>query len=101
MVANQASDAAAVRAATTRRVAELAKSWPGLAVLDEGTRLRVVVPDRYRFGHEAHFAEVTERFLGYLKDRATLPAWEKANMLAKYRVTTEGVELSRRYRLRR
>jgi hypothetical protein len=96
VVANQASDAAAVRAATTRRVAELAKTWPGLAVLDEGARLRVVIPERYRVGHEAHFAEVTERFLGYLKDRATLPAWEKANMLAKYRVTTEAVELSRR-----
>jgi hypothetical protein len=96
VVANQASDAAAVRAATTRRVAELAKTWPGLAVLDEGARLRVVIPERYRVGHEAHFAEVTERFLGYLKDRATLPAWEKANMLAKYRVTTEAVALSRR-----
>ncbi len=96
VVANQASDAAAVRAATTRRVAELAKTWPGLAVLDEGARLRVVIPERYRVGHEAHFAEVTERFLGYLKDRATLPAWEKANMLAKYSVTTEAVALSRR-----
>jgi hypothetical protein len=65
-------------------------------VSDEGERLRVVVPDRYRVGHEPHFAEVTERFLGYLEDPATLPAWEAANMLAKYRVTTEAVELSRR-----
>jgi len=86
----------AVRAATTRRVAELAKTWPGLAVLDEGARLRVVIPERYRVGHEAHFAEVTERFLAYLKDRTTLPAWERANMLAKYKVTTEAVALSRR-----
>jgi hypothetical protein len=46
-------------------------------------------------GHEPHFAEVTARFLGYLKDRASLPPWEKANMLAKYRVTTEAVEKSR------
>jgi hypothetical protein len=56
----------------------------------------VVIPDKYRVGHEPHFAEVTERFLGYLKDRKTLPAWERANMLAKYKVTTEAVELSRR-----
>ena len=56
----------------------------------------MVVPDRYRLGHEAHFAEVTERFLGYLRDPASLPAWEAANMLAKYRVTTEAVELGRR-----
>ena len=68
VVPNRPADAAAIRAALTRRVASLAQARPGLAVLDEGTRLRVVVPDRYRVGHEAHFAEVTERFLGYLKD---------------------------------
>ena len=52
-------------------------------------------PTRYRVGHEPHFAEVTARFLGYLKDPASLPKWEKANMLAKYWVTTQAVELSR------
>jgi Putative oxidoreductase C terminal domain len=96
VVPNRPADAAAIRVALTRRIASLAQARPGLAVLDEGTRLRVVVPDRYRVGHEAHFAEVTERFLGYLKDPASIPGWESANMLAKYRVTTEGVELSRR-----
>ena len=68
---------------------------PASTVEDEGARLRVVIPDRYRVGHEAHFAEVTGRFLGYLKDPASLPKWEKANMLAKYWVTTQAVELSR------
>jgi hypothetical protein len=96
VVPNREADAATLRAALARRIASLALIRPGLAVLDEGTRLRVVVPDRYRVGHEPHFTEVTERFLGYLKDPATLPAWEAANMLAKYRVTTEAVALSRR-----
>jgi predicted dehydrogenase len=96
VVPNRPQDAPTVRAALASRVAALAQTRPGLAVLDEGARLRVVVPDRYRVGHEAHFAEVTERFLGYLKDPASLPAWEAANMLAKYRVTTEAVALSRR-----
>jgi predicted dehydrogenase len=96
VVPNRPSDAPAIRAALARRVASLAQSRPGLAVLDEGARLRVLVPERYRVGHEPHFAEVTERFLGHLKDPATLPAWEEANMLAKYRLTTEAVELSRR-----
>jgi predicted dehydrogenase len=96
VIPGRASDAAKVRAALTRRVAALAAARPGLAVLDEGARLRVVVPGRYRVGHEPHFAEVTERFLGYLADPASLPAWEDANMLAKYRVTTQAVELSRR-----
>jgi predicted dehydrogenase len=85
----------ALRAALERKVAALASTRPGLAVADEGDRLRVVIPDRYRVGHEAHFAEVTGAFLGYLKNPTSLPAWEKANMLAKYFLTTRAVELSR------
>jgi len=93
---NQPQDAAKLKAALERRVGELAKARPGVSVADEGQRLRVVIPDRYRVGHEAHFAEVTERFLGYLKDPASMPKWETANMLAKYKLTTDAVELSRR-----
>jgi hypothetical protein len=48
----------------------------------------------YRVGHEAHFAEVTRQFFAYLKDPKTLPAWEKPNMLAKYYVSTKGVEMA-------
>jgi predicted dehydrogenase len=95
VVPNRSDDAAAVKAALQGRVAELAKSRPGLEVQEDGARLRVVIPDRYRVGHEAHFAQVTERFLGYLKDPSTLPKWEKANMLAKYWVATQAVEMSR------
>jgi hypothetical protein len=95
VVPNRPADAPAVKAAVEKRVAELAKARPGLTVEDEGARLRIGIPDRYRVGHEPHFAEVTERFLGYVKDPASLPKWEKANMLAKYWVTTQAVEMSR------
>jgi hypothetical protein len=91
----RSADAPAVRAALERRIGELAKARPGLTVEDDGARFRVGIPDRYRIGHEAHFAEVTGRFLGYLKDPASLPKWEEANMLAKYWVTTQAVEMSR------
>ncbi len=84
-----------VRAALEKRIASLQARYPSLAVAEEGGTLRVVIPDRYRTTHEAHFAEVTARFLGYLKDPKTVPPWEKANMLAKYYVTTKGTELSR------
>jgi hypothetical protein len=70
-------------------------------VASEGSALHVLVPDRYRTTHEAHFAEVTGRFLGYLGDPKTMPRWEKANMLAKYYVTTKGTELSRQARSNR
>ena len=69
---------------------------PGVAVEDLGAELRVTIPDRLRIGHEDHFAQVTQRFLRYARDRATLPAWERPNMLAKYYVTTEGTALARR-----
>ena len=33
---------------------------------------RVIIPDRYHNGHEAHFAQVTERFLEYYQN-GTMP----------------------------
>jgi hypothetical protein len=96
VVPNRAEDAAAVEAALGRRVAALATERPGLAVERAGAGFRVVVPDVYRVGHEAHFGEVTRYFLDYLRSPASLPRWETANMLAKYYVTTRAVELSRK-----
>ena len=58
-------------------------------------KIRLTIPDALRVGHEAHFAQVTANFLSYMKNRATLPTWERPNMLAKYYVTTKGTELSR------
>jgi predicted dehydrogenase len=84
-----------VLAALTAKIGALKKDYPGLAVEDRGAELRVMIPDALRVGHEAHFAQVTASFLKYLRDRRTLPAWERPNMLAKYYVTTKGTELSR------
>lgn len=60
-----------------------------------GEEAHIVIPEKYRVGHEAHFAEVTRAFLGYLQAPQSLPAWEKSNMLVKYYISTKGVELSR------
>ena len=54
-----------------------------------------MIPDRYRVGHEAHFAQVTNQFFQYLKSPQSMPAWEKPNMLVKYFISTKGVEMSR------
>ena len=84
-----------VLAAVRARIAALQKEFPGLAVSERGADIHIAIPERYRVGHEAHFAEVTAAFLRFLQDRTTLPAWERPNMLAKYYVTTKGTELSR------
>jgi hypothetical protein len=76
-------------------VLALQASWPGLEVKDLGSELKLQVPEQYRIGHEAHFALLVDAFLKYVKSPASLPAWEKPNMLAKYFVTTKGVELAR------
>jgi len=88
-------DPAAVAAALRNKVEALQARFPGIGVTDLGARLRVEIPDPYRVGHEAHFAQVTRQFLAYVKAPKLLPSWEKANMLAKYFVTTEGVARAR------
>jgi hypothetical protein len=85
-----------VVAAVTARIGLLQSEYPGVGVEDRGTEIRVTIPDTFRVGHEAHFAQVTTSFLEYLSDRTRLPAWERPNMLAKYYVSTIGTELSRR-----
>lgn len=55
---------------------------------------RILIPESYNVGHEAHFSQVTEKYLQYLT-QGKLPAWEVPNMLAKYYVTTKAYALSR------
>jgi predicted dehydrogenase len=93
----RAEDKAAVRAAVEARITALlgSRHIPGVAVDERHGEIHIVVPDALRNGHEAHFAQVTRDFLGYLANRSELPAWERPNMAAKYFVTTTGTELSR------
>jgi len=84
-----------VLAAVRARIQAVQREYPGVGVEDLGAEIRITVPETLRVGHEAHFAQVTGSFLTYLRDRRTLPAWERPNMLAKYYVTTKGAELSR------
>lgn len=95
VIPNRPDDRAGVRAALHKRVADLQARFAGIAVKDTDLGFQVTIPDKFRIGHEAHFAQVTNQFLTYLQEPGALPKWEKANMLAKYFVTTKGLELSR------
>jgi len=95
VVPNSKEKKSEVFQALKKKVEILQAKYPGLTVEDMGEQLRVTIPDKYRVGHEEHFAQVTERFLQYFKNPRSLPSWEKPNMLAKYYVTTKAVELSR------
>lgn len=74
-------------------IAALQATYPGMAVTKNTQGWEVIIPASYKDGHEAHFARVTEKFLGYLK-KNKLPSWEVPNMLAKYFVTTEARKLA-------
>jgi predicted dehydrogenase len=78
----------------SKRVELLAARYPGIAAERGGPELLVTIPDVYRVGHEAHFAQVANQFFAYLKNPTALPVWENPNMMAKYFVSTRGTELS-------
>jgi predicted dehydrogenase len=72
---------------------KLADKYPGIALKRNGNSWEVLIPEEYRTGHEAHFAEVTKKYLGFLVD-GKLPEWEVPNMIAKYYTTTKALELA-------
>ena len=96
IIPNKTMEYGLVQRAIELKLRSLQPEFPGVGMTDLGTHFRVAIPAEYRVGHEAHFAQVTQQFLGYLREPATMPAWEKPNMLAKYVVTTRGVEASRK-----
>jgi predicted dehydrogenase len=96
IIPNKTTEYPLVGRALDRKIHELQADFPGIGVIDLGTHFRLAIPGAYRVGHEAHFAQVTKQFLRHLRRQDPLPAWEKPNMMAKYFVTTRGVEASRK-----
>ncbi|MFT3948399.1 MAG: putative oxidoreductase C-terminal domain-containing protein [Agriterribacter sp.] len=69
-------------------------AYPGVTAEKQTSgEWKVVIPATYDIGHEAHFAQVMERYLQYLKDHK-LPDWEEPNMLTKYYTTTKALEIA-------
>ncbi|MBN1986551.1 MAG: Gfo/Idh/MocA family oxidoreductase [Prolixibacteraceae bacterium] len=58
------------------------------------TTWKLNVPEEFKMGHEAHFGQVTEKYLQYLVD-GKLPEWEVPNMIVKYYTTTEGLKAAK------
>ncbi|MHC4203884.1 MAG: putative oxidoreductase C-terminal domain-containing protein [Planctomycetota bacterium] len=81
-------------ASLKRAVAGLQRKFPGLKAEKAGESWHIVIPDKCRVGHEAHFRNVMEAYLRYLAE-GRLPDWEVPNMLAKYYITTKSLELAR------
>jgi len=75
---------------------DIAAQYPGMKLIKLSDKMWTVeIPDQYKLGHEAHFGEVTEKYLNYLK-AGKLPEWEVPNMITKYYTTTEALKLARK-----
>ena len=94
--ATGATDLTAFEASLKKAVEQtISAKYAGLKVTKMADKLWAVeIPEKYKLGHEAHFGEVTEKFLQYLKD-GKLPEWEVPNMITKYYTTTEAMKMAR------
>ncbi len=68
--------------------------YPGIALSKLNDKLwEVQIPVIHRKGHEAHFGQVTEKYLRYLAS-GSMPEWEIPNMVVKYYTTTQGMKVA-------
>ena len=94
VIPNSAADRASVLAAVRKRIDALKPEYPGIAVEEKSDRIWITIPEKYRTTHESHFALVTNQFLKYMKNPASLPAWENQSMMVKYYVSTRALEMA-------
>ena len=74
---------------------KIQQDFPGVDVKKIVSGWEVIIPEKYKEGHEAHFGRVTQKYLDYLK-AGNMPAWEVPNMIAKYYTTTQALELAKK-----
>jgi len=67
--------------------------YPGVELKKNPTGWEVIIPEKYKVGHEDHFAQVAKKYFEYLKE-GKLPAWEVPNMIAKYYTTTKARQVA-------
>jgi len=76
-------------------IQQIAGKYPGVSVEKAAKNWKVIIPQNFKIGHEAHFGQVMERFLQFLKDKK-LPEWEVPGMLTKYYITTFGSAMAQK-----
>ncbi|HRR34358.1 MAG TPA: putative oxidoreductase C-terminal domain-containing protein [Kiritimatiellia bacterium] len=83
-----------LEAALKEAITTLNKTYPGVGYEAHETGWRITIPERYAVGHEAHFGQVMEKYLGFLKNK-NMPAWEVPNMIVKYHTLMQAYSKSR------
>ncbi|MFD2571304.1 putative oxidoreductase C-terminal domain-containing protein [Spirosoma soli] len=88
------AESSAYASSLTTTVKTLQQKYPGIELKKLKTGWEIIIPEKYKEGHEAHFGRVTENYLKYLK-AGKLPEWEVPNMIAKYYTTTQALEMAK------
>ena len=79
-------------------LAEIGEKYPGVKAVSamgvEGATWKIDVPKKYDIGHEAHFSQVMQQFLSWMK-AGQMPELERKNLLVKYYTLSEAWRMSR------
>jgi hypothetical protein len=87
------NNSAAYETILTKTIEKLQSSYPGITYKKTTNGFEILVPEKYKEGHESHFARVTEKYLDYLQHK-NMPTWEVPNMIAKYYTTSMAREMA-------
>jgi predicted dehydrogenase len=80
------------------RLSEMQSQFPGVLAVDLGSEVQITIPSSLRTTHESHFSTVLEEFARYFHSPRAIPPWEQPNALARYYITTKGVDMARQSR---
>jgi predicted dehydrogenase len=93
--ANPETDIKAFAGYLYNGVQGLTSKYPGIELEKlNDTTWKLNIPEKYKVGHEAHFGQVTEKYLNFLV-QGHLPEWEVPNMIVKYYTTTQALKMAR------
>jgi hypothetical protein len=95
----EGADKSKTEAALNSALASIAVDYPGVKAVpangeEEGATWKIDVPKKYDIGHEAHFSQVMQQFLTWVK-AGKMPEMERRNLLVKYYTLTEAWKMSR------
>jgi predicted dehydrogenase len=93
------ADLAKTETALNAAIAKIGEKYPGVKAVpangeEEGATWKIDVPKKYDIGHEAHFSQVMQQFLEWMKS-GKMPEMERCNLLVKYYTLAEAWKKSR------
>jgi len=93
IIAKEGTDLKAFGSSLDQAVKGLKQTGLAIENVNKNT-WKVIIPQEYKVTHEAHFAQVTVKYLEYLK-QGKLPEWEVPNMISKYYTTTQALKMAK------